>query len=475
MSDVATSHAAPPAAAERWPTWLAAVATVLAAGLVLHDLGEKSLWFDEAFSIGIVDRPFGDALWRMAHWEVNQSPFYLALAGWWRLGQGETFLRLLAAASFVLAVPALHVLGRRLADARVGAVAAVLLAVHPLALQWGQQLRAYSLVLLLVIVATSLLLRAADDPDDAIAARAYAAVAALATYAHFFAGLDVASHGLWLLLHRPLPRRLIVRAGITYAVLVAPLAWFLVTREGDPLHWVSGRTGSAIVDTANGLTGGTRWNVLAYAAAVGVGLWAAVTAVRATPSTDHGAVRWRPGLPGIWLVAPVAAVTVSTLTVKPLLEARFLIVVVPALTLVAAMGLCRLGPRAGAALGVVLLVLSAGGVQRWYDAGSNEDWRGATRLTADTPADAPVLVEPWGGIFALRYYEDRFDLEPRPVLRWTAAEAPTAEHLVEIQSQSATGGRAPLDPAYEAWRDEHFRLQGEALAGGIAVRTYEQR
>lgn len=304
---------------------------------------------------------------------------------------------------------------------------------------------------------------------------AYAAVAALATYAHFFAGLVVASHGLWLLLHRPVPRRLLVTAGATYGVLVAPLGWFLLTRDGDPLHWVSSRTGSAIVDAANGLTGGTRWNVLAYSAAVAAGLWAAAIAVRAQSSDGEEVARWRPALPGIWLLAPVAFVTLSTVTVKPLLEARFLIVVVPALALVAAMGLCRLGPRAGAALAIALLALSGGGVQRWYDAGSHEDWRGATRLISDAPAGAPVLVEPWGGIFAVRYYEERFDQEPRPVLRWAPDEPPSARHLVEIQSQSAVGGLAPLDPAYVTWRERHFLLRTEALAGGIAVRTYEQR
>jgi uncharacterized membrane protein len=40
----------------------------------------------------------------------------------------------------------------------------VLLAVHPFAVQWGQQLRRYSLLLLLTIASTLLFVRAVESP-----------------------------------------------------------------------------------------------------------------------------------------------------------------------------------------------------------------------------------------------------------------------------------------------------------------------
>ena len=102
------------------PTALALAATVLAAVVGLWDLGRRSFWYDEAFTVGIVDRPIGDVLWRITHWEVNQSPYYLLFAGWFRLGQSEELLRLLSVAFAVAAVPAIYLLGRRLVDTRQG-------------------------------------------------------------------------------------------------------------------------------------------------------------------------------------------------------------------------------------------------------------------------------------------------------------------------------------------------------------------
>ena len=129
----------------RGPLVVTAVATLTALLLGLRHLGRHSFWYDELQTVGTVDRPLGDALWRITHWEVNQSPYHLLVTGWIRLGDSEAFLRFLSVAAWVATVPLLFVVGRSLFDARVGAVAAVLFALHGFALEWAQQLRAYSL------------------------------------------------------------------------------------------------------------------------------------------------------------------------------------------------------------------------------------------------------------------------------------------------------------------------------------------
>ena len=474
--DQAVLDRAPAQEVDRWPLRVAAAATALAVVLVLFELGEKSLWYDEAFSIGTIDRPFGDALWRLANWEVNQSPFFLLLAGWWRLGEGETFLRLLPAASTVLAVPALFVLGRRLVDARTGAIAALLLAVHPLAIQWGQQLRGYALVLLLVIVATHLLLRALERPEAAGPALAWAAVAATATYTHFFAFLVVATCVLWVLLMRPIPRRLLVTAGAAYAVLVLPLGWFLVTREGDPLSWVPGGSPAAVRSTARDLLGGTRPSMVAYVVAASAGTWAAVTVVRAGRTHGSTGSPWRSALPLLWATGPVVAVLVSTATVKPLLETRFLIVVVPGLALLAAVGVRSLGPRAGPILLAALLLTSCIGLRDWYRQPPHDDWRSVTALVASaTDAGDALWTSPRGGVFAVQYYLDRMGAEPLVVVRPAPEDPPAGDRLAEVQSEVATRVLQPLDPAYVAWRDRHYELVEERRVDEIVVRTFERR
>ncbi len=459
--------------ASRWPMGLTVAATLLAAALGVWQLGRRSFWYDEAFTVGIVDRPIGDLAWRLTHWEVNQSPYYLLFAGWFRLGHSEAFLRLLSVGFAVAAVPAIFLLGRRIADARVGAVAAVLLAVHPLIVQWGQQLRAYSMVVFLVIVATILLLRAVDRPDDTTRSVLYAVVAAVTIYTQFFALLVIVAHLVWVALLRPMPRRVVAAAGAALAVLVLPLAWYLLTYHGDPLVWLTG-SGNDILVAARGLTGGRGINVVAYTLAVLAGLWALA---RHGSAVGTGALRtpkhWPSVLPLVWLALPSAITVIVSLTVKPLLEARFLIVVVPALVLVAAYGLCRIPWRPVAAvLAAALLVVSADGLGIWYRGEMLEDWRAAVPAAIQRAGpDGSLVLDPRLALFATRYYRPdgvHYHLfEPD----WYHGRRPPK--LVEVIRDRQRPHE--LGPLYTLWRDTYYVQIDSRHFDGLTVNTFERK
>ena len=451
---------------------VAVAATVAIAVLGWFDLGDRSLWYDEAFTVGIVDRPVGDALWRIANWELNQSPYYLLFLAWHRIATGEVFLRSLSVLFAVASVPALYLLGRRLAGAWVGAVAAVLLATHALYVEWSQQLRGYSLVVLLVIVATLLFLRAVEDPAVGRVV-AYAVVAALAAYAHFFALLVIAAHGVWLATLRPIPMRLVAMAGAIGAVLVSPLAWYLLTREGDPLNWVAEPTGPLLQETAVDLAGGSDVLVVLY------GTLALVGAV----SLLRGAVGRRVlVLPVLWVLVPVVVTVASSYTAKPLLVPRFLLVVVPALALVAAAGIRAL-PRRGVQFAALAALVFASGAELadWYRGSSFEDWRGATATVLAGAEDGDVVVvSPARAVHAVRYYEDRLEGPALDEGQPDVFAPPSAERLWEIVRDPREGGtRGTVDPGlstwYLEWRDGYFELTGEDTFEGLRLRRYEAR
>lgn len=372
---------------------ITALATALSAVLVVVDIGSKSLWFDEAYSVGLVDRPLGDALWRIGNWELNQSPFYAVLLAWQRLGEGDAFLRLPAAAFAVATVPATYAVGRRVFDPWVGAIAAAVVAGHALVVQWGQQVRGYSLAVLLATVATLLLLRALERPTTARVV-AYGVVAGVACYTHVVTALVVAAHAVTVLTTRPVPWRAIRTAVGTGAVVTAPLAWYLVTRSGDPLDWIGDPTRAEVVDELADVAGGG----VRHLAVVG-GL-AAVGATIAAASR-----RWQSRLVALWAAVPVAVVVVSTYTVKPLLVARFLVVVVPALALLVGLAVRRLPRAAGVVAVAALAVVSAQGVRDWYAVGSFEDWRGAVAsVEASAGPDDDVVVVPGRAVHAVHHY-----------------------------------------------------------------------
>lgn len=406
----------PPAAVRRapWsgPALVAAGATLVALLAGLHHLDRVGFWYDEGQTVGTVDRPVGDALWRIVHWEVNQSPFHLLATVWIRLGDSEAFLRLLALGFWVGTVPLLYVLGRRLVDERVGALAAVLYAVHGFGLEWGQQFRGYTMAAFLTTLATLALARLLESPTTRRGV-VYGAVAALAAYAHFFALLVLGAHAVTALVagHR-MPRRPFVVAGGVGGVLLAPLGWFLLTAENDPISWVEEGSRSQVLEVATDLAGGTTLALVACGIAGLLGL----LALRRAVATRGWTGSWPILLIALWVVMPLAIAVIATATVKPLLVARFLLVIVPGLALLAAVGVADLAVRAHrTAAGIVLaglLLASAVGVVGTWDRPTFEDWRGAVDHIVDgsRPGDVVVPV-PSRASHPLRYYLERSDAE----------------------------------------------------------------
>jgi hypothetical protein len=150
---------APRPAATPWPRWLAVAVLLctiwLGTALRLHALDSQSLWLDELFT------------WRDAsHSDVREvvaatvrdvwPPGFNILMHWSvrAFGDSEFALRFPAALAGILCIPAIYALGRRLYTTREGLVAAGLMAVLRVAIEYAQEARAYSLLILLAIVAT---------------------------------------------------------------------------------------------------------------------------------------------------------------------------------------------------------------------------------------------------------------------------------------------------------------------------------
>jgi mannosyltransferase len=430
------------------------VATVAAAAFALYDLGDKSLWYDETFTIGTVDRPLGDALWRISHWELNQSPFYLLTLAWHRLGDGEVFLRLPAAAFTVATVPAVFVLGRRLLDPWVGALAAAVFAGHGLVVEWSQQVRGYSMATFFIVVATLLLLRAVERPSTGWIV-AYSLVAAVAAYAHLLNVLVLAAHGLWLLAQRPVPIRVVRIAGPTLAVLAAPLAVHVLTRQGDPLYWVGERTGRNVTGELADVAGGGLRHLVVLG---GLGAVGALAVWRRTV------------LPVLWLAVPVVVVVLSTVTVKPLLVSRFLIMVVPALALLVAAGVRRLPPIGAAVAVAALVAVSAAGVRDWHATPERENWRDAVAYQASARLpDDDVVAQPSTAAFAVRYYDPTLD-----VLRH-AELGSAGERLWLFERLNENGSSPARSPLFNLFLGENYRIVEERGFTHVRVFLFERR
>jgi mannosyltransferase len=378
---------------------LLVVIAVLAAVLRFHSLAAKSFWFDEGVSVAIARLDwynFARILWRR---EANMSLYYFLLHFWLHFGGSEFFVRALSVVFAVASVPVIYLLGRRLFDSRVGLIAAALMAVNAYHVQYSQDARSYSLMVLYCLLSSLYFLKCLDEPSSRNRA-AYVLSSALAVYTQFFSALLLIAQWLSLkMLDRGQNPRQTRNDWRWIALLVSPIAVFVATTGTGPLRWVQRPGLNDLWIFALHLTGnGGPWLLLASVAACLAALlpfWPTRKALR-VPSGI-----WRYRFLLSWLLFPIL-LTLALSVIKPLFVPRYFIFCLPALFLLVACGITRLRPAALKAPALLfLLILSFQGTAAYYSQDldiQRDDWRAATEylLNHSQPGDALLFHVPMG-------------------------------------------------------------------------------
>ncbi len=152
----------PGARVNRWV--VAAIAAVVAAGVVLRFVTSSDLWLDEALTANIARLPLGDLQEALRH--DGAPPLYYVLLHGWRevFGDGDMALRALSGLFSVAALPLAFLVGRRVGGRFVGWATLVVLASSPYAIRYATENRPYSLQILLVLLGWLALCRALERP-----------------------------------------------------------------------------------------------------------------------------------------------------------------------------------------------------------------------------------------------------------------------------------------------------------------------
>lgn len=398
-----------------WPRLLL-LATILAAfALRAYHLDHQSLFSDEAISLNRSSLPLADMLAQMP---IEHTPgYFVLLRGWMALaGISEVALRFLSLLPSVWAVALIYRMATDLGSARAGVVAALLLAVNPFQVWYGQEARMYSWLaasaLLSSLTCWRLLvaphpgppqLREGDRRTSRLVWTLYVLSTTAAIYLHYYGFLVPLSHTVFAgvrLLQRANLRGLVrwAWAGVAVAALFAP--WLLRLRdllgfEGwrDPLDparvpWMmlqsysAGRTMPAPL---------SEWLPWVYLALATVGVWAW--------SRRNAAAGWFLGITTLSAFAVVMALIVR----QPDFHPRYSIYLATLLTLLVAGGVTApelVRWRRGALIPALLTVLLIGGavpgLARLYHDPlvQKPDFRGAAqRIEQGTHPGDVILVD----------------------------------------------------------------------------------
>jgi mannosyltransferase len=381
------------------PPWtLVALAMLVSAVLTIPQLGLRSLWFDEAYSWWITTITWNE-LYQVA-WNGADHPnmflYYLLLQLWSAGGDGEVWLRLPSVLFAAAAVWAVARLGSALFEPRVGVTAAFLLALNGLVVQFGQEARAYTMLLFLATLSSYVLVIALRH-GTARRWAGFIAVSVLCCYTHVLGAFQVFVQILivgiliFAASRRVVPA-LLISAGLIL-VGAAPLVWFVLT---EPTLQGSGfvnlppvTLGLVWVNTKTLAGGGLL--LLAYLPLLVLGLVARFR----EESPISGGGRFSPAsYVVLCFVVPLALIFIMSL-VSPLTAPRYLMALVAPLVLAAALGLTAIpggALRWVALAGIAILLIRGAWAQLAREPA--DDYRAATQKMLESSRAGDALLFP---------------------------------------------------------------------------------
>ena len=379
---------------------------------LLH-LQQKSFWLDEWYSIGVARLNWPAFVHLIANREANMVLYYALLRFWTRFGESEVFIMLLSVLFGLAALPIVWAIGDRLLGRRVGLIAASLLAINAFHIKYSQEVRGYSLLVLLAALSMFLFVRGIEQPSRKTWIM-YALVTTLTIYSHLFGAFLLPSHWMSLLFlpRQKVPWKGLVASSSAVGFFALPLGAFVLALGGGAISWVQKPTAESVGVLFYSLAGGGGLPFLALAYFV-LCASACLIFLKVWRSAGRSAEAWRFAVVLTSLLVP-PALALAFSFIKPMLVARFLIICQPALVLLAAVGLSEIRSRwlMKASLTVVAL-LAVQAIVHYYRYPSRfepgrGDWSGAShyvRLKAEA-RDAMIFYQ-WNCRLPFDYFGRR--------------------------------------------------------------------
>lgn len=425
------------------------ILTLSAVGLFaafrLPELTRYALWYDELFSITLAQMDWGELMRAAIHDRTNPPLFYALLKVW--IGIGGTsvaWVRLLPCLASIAVAWPLSSLARRTfaSNFAAGAVTLAVAAASPLVVFLANELRGYSLFLLLgttsMLVFTRLVAPGGGSRQHILA---LGVINTLLVYVHYFGWLLVAAEvGAGVFLYRRALRPLMISS---FAVGMAFLPWAIAVLLGardaaaplSNVSWISQPGFAAMSGFYDALVARVLTPDLAWLGAVvmlvPLGVLAIVVRHPASVSTRRFAAELA------WFAAfPVGVIFVAGLIFgRSAFVPRYLILAAPAWWML--IGLALTGPYsplsgrkpAWVVAGLFCGFTMACGALRELRGGEKVPWdRLVAQMAAGTPPDGePVIysLEPFTAL-PLAYYA----AESTPRLRVTLVGSLPASTVV---------------------------------------------
>ncbi|HJO33842.1 MAG TPA: glycosyltransferase family 39 protein [Anaerolineales bacterium] len=469
----------------------ALLVVLLGTWLRFHWIDAQSLWYDEGNTAHMTLRTPGEIVAAAAA-DIHPPGYYLALTGWSRMaGRSEFALRGFSAFTGIVLLGVLYRLARDAWGATGGSVALFFGAVHPALVYYSQEARMYMLASMLGAVAVFVagrLLAAKRGERERVLAFTYVGVGAFGLYSHYtFAYVLIAINvaALWQFFRgrsRVLRIKVSNWALLQFGVVALYSAW-MPTAIRHLTTWPAPRV------RLPWLTAGAEmWRWLSFGPTISTA--DAMPGTLALASLVVAGAVFGGGGAGtlMWLLVPAGLTLSLGLFTEPF--AKFMLLAVPAVPLLASGGVVALLLRSRRNLAHVCAIVAVG-ISLWSSwramlnlYGNSEYRRDDYRaIVADIkaelePGDAILLDAPNQTEAFSYYYRDFAPVFPVARARPLDAEVQRAE-LTKIAAKHNRffvlfwgEGQADPERVVERWLNEHSFKTTEKWYGQVRVASY---
>lgn len=392
--------------------------------LRVYCLGAKNLWLDEMWSVVVARMPLHSVLWSIQNQDPNGALYDLLLHFWMSFGQSEAAIRSSALVCGVALIPVMYLLGKQFFNKSVGLIAAALVAVNLFHIQYSQEARAYSLVVLLVSLSSLFLARYFERPSWGSWV-GYVLASTLAMYAHIFAVLVIGAQcaSLLFLPRRAMPWKGLFGAALTSGLGALPLAVLVLQRMRAPfvaLNWIPRPSVRRVYDLFYSLAGNANYYGIEIKHTIAGRLLLAMyglaclatllIAIRLWIAKRQSHETWGIVFLLAWLLLPVTIVLVFSILFQSWFLNRYLLICLPALLLLTAKAVfeIRVPWLRGLAIAALLLAGLAGLPQYYSYRMAYQEWKDATDyiVTNERPGDGAMFCVAHGRLL-FEYYRDK--------------------------------------------------------------------
>jgi mannosyltransferase len=418
---------------------LALVAIILIGVLLrAHNLSTSSVWIDEAWSVWISKMSLSQIV-DATRADYHPPLYFFALHFWMMIfGTSESAIRLLSVLFGVLAIPMTYVVGRQLFDKEVGLVAALILALSPFNIQYSQETRMYSLMVLLTLLSMYFFLRFLQR-STLVSSAGYVLFTTLLIYTHYYGLFVVLAQNVYVVAVLLLSakdmfrlRQWVILEALVVALFAPWIGVFFRRASTMPADfWVPFPTLNTLINTFVTYSA-TTWllmlflalsvlSLFSYRKTTGSFDWKAPLKAITTYSWNVRVVNVASALfLVVWLFALTVIPFVMSRVTTPIYYVRYSIPASIAFYVLIAGGIRNINwnyARLGA-IAVIIIVFTPS-LQAYYVSNAKGQAREATSfLDANAESGDVILAYKSNYYMIFDYYNNRTDLAVRRIDQW---------------------------------------------------------